>query len=287
MTGLSVVVANRSEHVADVVRATRAIDSELEPDTDQLVWVDRAGLAPPPMRVSADIVTAAVDADRGACYGLGAAAADRPLVAFTDSATVVQPGWRNALVAGLEAGALLVGGPVEPGPMRSVVDRAGFLVDYAVHAVPPYTSASGDVAGNNMACRRELLPPGGAPIWKSDIARALRDRGSAPTLVEGMRAALAWHRGWSGLGAARLQSGALYGSRRGRSWPVARRVLAAAGCLALPALAVTRLWLSVRADRRLRRWFVVCLPLVAYAAVAWSAGEAAGYVRLLEGRGVW
>lgn len=286
MTALSVVVANRAAHQAEVAPAVFALASQLT-EGDQLVWVDQAGLAPWPTLAGATVVGAPAGAGRGECYGVGLASACNVFVAFTDSATVVAPGWRDAAVAALEAGATVVGGPVSPAGPRSAATWAGFLLDYAPHAVPPFLSATGDVAGNNVAYRREALPDTG-PVWKSDVNSGLRAQGVAPTVAPGMRVTLNRSYRWADLGLPRARSGALYAAQRSRGWRPSKRAAAALGCGALPFLTFWRLWSTVRHDRALRRALISSFPCVAAAVFAWSTGEAVGYASGTgEASGVW
>lgn len=277
--GLTVVVANRAGRVEETACAVQALQRELDPELDQLVWVDRGGRRCPPGDPPIDSVVGPADADRGTCYGLGLAAVDRPWVAFTDSTTVVAPGWRAAAVYALEAGAMVVGGPVVPSRPRPRLGWAGFLVDYGPHAVEPYTSATGDVAGNNVAYHRCVLPPGGQPVWKNQVDARLLACGITPMVAPAMVATVVRQYGWDDQIRGRWAAGALYADQRSAVWSPPRRWLAAAGCAGLPAVALSRLWRQVSADRTLRRALLSCLPEVVAGLGAWSAGEAAAYAR--------
>ena len=286
MATLSVVVANR-DAPRDGRGAAAALARELHPG-DEVLWVDRTGAGAPAELAGARVVEAPGGADRGTCYGLGLAVAGNPFVAFTDSRTVVGAGWRPAAVAALDAGATFVGGPVIASEPRSRRGWAGFFVDYGPHAVAPYTSASGDISGNNVAYRRDALPDDGAPVWKHAVDARLHEAGIRPVVIEGMTVTVERDYGWSDLGPARVGAGALYARQRASGWPARRRWLAAVGCAVLPALATARLGRRVRADAHLRPAFVRASPLVVAALVAWSIGEARGYLRPgQEAPGVW
>jgi hypothetical protein len=288
MTGLSVVVANRLRDRQHVLAGATALAQELELAHDQVVWVDKAGVGTPPCLAQAHPVTARSRAGRGECYARGLDAASGEYVAFTDSSTVVQPGWREAAVEVLEAGAGVVGGPVLPAPPSSGADWAGFLVDYGPHAVPPYTNAGGDVAGNNVAYQRDLLPPGRPALWKSEVNAGLRAAGIRPVVAPGMRVTALRRYGWGDLGPGRVRSGLLFGTQRAAAWPLAWRMGAAGACAVLPLVALVRLWRRLGPASQLRRPLAANLPAVAYALVAWSVGEAAGYLfGTGDGAGVW
>lgn len=287
MPGMSVVVANHVPDPAHAARCVRALRHELA-NEDQVVLVDTAGLDAVAELAAACCVRAPADAGRGHCYGLGMTATRHDLVAFTDSSTVVQRGWRRAAVSALDGGATVVGGPVLPSALRSMPAWAGFLVDYAAHAVPPHASATGDVAANNVAYRRSALPTDGRPVWKHEVNSQLRSLGVYPVVAPSMRVTVHRHYGWPDL-AARFRSGSLYACQRSKAWGGGRRLVAGIGCSLLPLLAFGRLCATVRHDDLLCKKLLTSLPGVIVAVTAWSAGEAAGYLvrRSQEGAGVW
>ncbi len=278
MTALSLVVANVERLPSRVDDALRALRRELV-DGDQVVWVDAAGVAGESL--VADRVAALPGMGRGDLYRLGLQAARHELVAFTDSATCVEPGWRAAVIAAFAGGADMVGGPVLPGDVCSGVSAAGFLVEYGPHAVPPFVSATGDVAANNVAYRRSVLTsvvPPDAPVWKTVVNARLRERGTRPCVAAGMRVVVRKQYRWGDLVAGRVAAGRLYGAQRGGSWTVSRRSVAALGCAVLPLLAYCRLFRRVATDPLLRSALLRNAPLVLLAFSAWSVGEALGYL---------
>lgn len=277
MTSLSVVVANVRRHPREVGGSLACLAVELE-DDDQLVWADAAGIVP---TGRVDQVVGASRPSRGHLYALGLEAARHPLVAFTDSVTEVQPGWRSAAVAELTAGAAVVGGPVLPRVTRSPLDAAGFFVEYGPHAASPFTSDSGDVAANNVAYRRSALEQvlaADEPLWKSVVNTRLAGRGDTPVMVDGMRALSTKRYGWGSIAPDRFSGGRLYGTQRALTWPLSRRLTWAMGCAVLPAVTYARLVRRIGADKGLRASFAASTPLVLVALSAWSAGEAWGYL---------
>jgi hypothetical protein len=287
---LSVVMVNRCRKATLPVEAFTALTRELVVG-DELVWVDRTGLAAPASAGANRIQVRSVHSDsrasRGRCYALGLAAATGSVVAFTDSTTVVQPGWRAALIDGATEHAV-IGGPVLPAGPKSRRDWAGFLVDYAAHAVPPYRSATGDVSGNNVAYRRKHLPTTASELWKSQVNTVLSTQGEPPVVVAGMRVLSRRSYSWRDLLVGRARSGALYGAERCTRWSTLRRWTAAVGCLALPAVAVARIGHRLSGDRSLAHQLALSLPVVLAAQTAWAFGEATGYVsRRGDGTDVW
>jgi hypothetical protein len=278
VTALSVVVANRATTQQDIAPHVASLKRELAAQ-DQIVWVDSLGLRPPAVELTS--VTPPPGSGRGEMYRSGLDACRLPLVAFTDSATVLQPGWRRAAVGALTSGAAVVGGPVLPGHLRPLRTVAGFFVEYGPHAAPPFVNAGHDVSANNVAYQRSVLEStlqAGEPVRKNFVNARLSTQGSPPRLVEGMSVVSAKLYGWRDLGPIRVAHGRLYGAVRAQHWSVLRRVAATTGCVALPIVAYLRLAVVVWREPALRASFVLSAPLVLAALAAWSAGEADGYL---------
>lgn len=274
MEGIAVIVANDRKRPEEVERATSALLSELETGIDEVVWVDRAGLEPP-----ADgfvYVRGPAGSGRGHLYALGLRHTTRDVAVFTDSTTVVVPGWRRAILSAFSEGAVVAGGPVLPSLERSRHQWACFFAEYGFHAVPPYTNSAGDVSANNVAYARRALKGLGGPLWKSEIDRRLMERGLSPVVVPDMRvvATKLYPRDW--LLRERVRQGSLYAAQRSRGWSRSRRLAYAAATSLLPAVLFTRLAKRIDEDPRLRSRFWACSPLVFFAMIMWSVGEALG-----------
>ncbi len=279
---LSIVVAGIGG--SDLAGFGSAIERELRAG-DEVIWT---GPIDPPSTLSVVRVSPSSDDGRGDLYGHGLVAARNPYVAFTDSSTVLQAGWRSAVDTGL-GGAAGVGGPVLPGAPMSARSWAGFFVEYGPHAASPYLSQRGDVAANNVAFRRaDLLAvvAMGDPVWKTEVSARMRDRGMAIVVEPEMAVTVTKKCGWRDLTTSRLAHGRLYGAQQARTKSVLARLVAAVCCGVLPPVAYYRLVRVVLSDERLRREFIAATPLAGVAVVAWSIGEAIGYATAREGRDV-
>lgn len=280
MTALSLVVANILRDPGSAAPSLASLERELTGD-DQVVWVDAAGLADQVRGPDLTRIEAPTNSSRGDLYRRGLDVSRSAVVAFTDSSTELLPGWRTAVVDALGARGTVVGGPVLPGPARSPLTTSGFLVEYGVHAAPPFTNAGGDVAANNVAYDRALLEwvlGPSEPVWKSAVNQRLASRGTPPRLVPAMQVRSTKRYGWHDLVPSRLAHGRLYGAQRAKSWSAARRAVAAGACPLLPPLAFARLASRLTGHPGLRRSLFRCMPLVLTALAAWSAGEALGYL---------
>lgn len=278
MTGLSVVVVSAGPGRATALRALGALKADLTED-DEIVWVDAIG--PPPSDGTVTVRLAPTPVSRGMQYALGLQAACRPYVAFTDTASVVHAGWRDAAAGALAEGAGVVGGPVLPSPDAGLRSLAGFFAEYGAHAVSPYRSAGGDVAANNVAYARTALRSvldDGEPVWKSQVNARLAADGIAPRVATAMRVTSLKCYSWREVTLRRVAHGRLYGAQRSVGWGLSSRLLAAVACSGLPLIAYGRLARAVGSDGGLRPRFVRATPVVVAALAAWSAGEAWGYL---------
>jgi hypothetical protein len=274
MDGITVVVANDMRTPAAVAEATGALATELVADEDEVVWVDRAGLEP-----SLDGVIylrGPADGGRGHLYALGLRHATRDVVAFTDSTTILVPGWRRAVALAFDRGAVVAGGPVLASAWQTRREWACYFSEYGFHAVAPYTSSTGDVSANNVAYSRPALADLDGPLWKSEVNRRLMGRGVRPVLVPDMQVFVTKPYPWEWLLRERIRQGSLYAAQRCRGWSRPRRLAYAVAATLLPFLLFARLTTRVGADRDLRGRFWGSAPLVSVAMMTWSVGEVLG-----------
>lgn len=279
---MSLVVANSGRDGDNTNEWAFAVERELLP-RDELIWVS---VDEPPARLDVTRPEIRTHSGRGDLYAIGLRAARHPYVAFTDSRTVLAPGWRHAADAALHDH-VVVGGPVFPSKARTLRSWAGFFVEYGPHSTPPYTSSSGDVAANNVAYRRlaivDAVSPG-ASFWKTEVNDRLRARGIEPVVVDAMAVTSTKRYAWRDLTMARMAHGRLFGAQQARAMPSTGRALAALRCIVLPLVAYLRLARALMTRDGLRGRFLLVTPLTAVALVAWSIGEALGFATGREAR---
>lgn len=273
---LSVVVADVTSDRGAARQCADALERELT-DDDEVIWLGRRDPCPSPR---ARLVQTPRNS-RGSLYAAGLDEVSRPFVAFTDAVTQPLVGWRDAAVSALVAGASVVGGPVLPRLRSTVASSGGFLVEYGPHAVPPFTSATGDVAANNVAYDLDALRgvlEAGEGVWKTVVDRRLAAQRRTPVVVPGMRVRSLKRYGWRDLVPDRAAHGRLYAAQQAEDWPPGRRVLRAAGSVFVPVVSFLRLARVIGSDRALRRRLAVSSPVVVVALTAWAAGEAGGFL---------
>ncbi|NQW48703.1 MAG: glycosyltransferase family 2 protein [Planctomycetes bacterium] len=210
-----------------------------------------------------------------------------PVVAFVEEHCEVSTGWAEAVVHAFESGPWAVVGYtfVNANP-ASWVSRGCHVAAYGPWMAPGPDGEVPDVAGNNLAFRRELLLAQGdrlvLMLYPDALIRQQLLRDGHRFFVSG--SALCTHENPNQLGfvigtsytLCRLMAARRVETRAWRPW---RRLLYAVGApLAAPAL---RLWWLLRGTvSHPGRWWAVLegLPIVLAVFISGSIGEAVGYL---------
>lgn len=229
-----------------------------------LIEVDRPGATIPEMRAIA------IRHARGEYVGI------------TEDHCVAPAGWLAATVQAHETGHPIVGGPIENGAVRRLVDWAVFFCEYSAFQ-PPLPQGPGPVPGNNVTYDRRLLPLIDdlldAGVWEEEFNRRLETLGYTSFVDP---ATVMLHKKsfglWEFIG-QRYHYARAYAGMRLRSAPRWQRPMYAAVALtALPPLLLRRLANNVWRNGRHRRLLALTLPLLIVFVAAWSWGEFIGYL---------
>lgn len=174
------------------------------------------------------------------------------------------------------------GGPILEPSGGTAADWAMYLARYSAYLPPLPARLTDDIAGDNALYRRDLLERywvDKSAFWEQTYHRALHEHGLALLMDPNLAVRSGSGNSFSRFCSVRFRHGTHYGSSRPIS--AAERLFR---FFASPLLAP---FLLVRIVRRVltRRpdWKVSLLrvmPLLAIAVLAWSAGEAAGYLHL-------
>ncbi|SIO15282.1 Glycosyl transferase family 2 [Singulisphaera sp. GP187] len=211
----------------------------------------------------------------------GLNASDAPLVAFSTAQMIPARGWLESLRGCLEStGAAAVGGPIDPAPRLSAVDRAVYLLRYVNYLKPLPSVAQTEPPGDNALYRRDALvgleTVWEAGFWEVEIHRRLRDRGATLGMAN---EAVVEFQGGGGLGLAlrqRRDHARHYGAARGGRMTRAERLMRSAAAPLVPALLIRRITAALaQRGRGIGPW-LSALPSLSLLLAAWSAGETTG-----------
>ena len=213
-----------------------------------------------------------------ALWGAGLREARGRVVAFTIAQCLVDAAWARALLDGIAAGAVGVGGRLGVRRGTGATGRATFYLRYSAWLATPDGPAH-EIAGDNAAYEHQALrsvrESAGAPFWEIEAHARFRALGRALVVHPG---ATAWFSDETPLGtmaARRFAHGRHSGAFRVRSG-IRTRWQMVLGAPLVPLV------LLVRVGRRVARapghalGFVSSLGAFLVLATAWAAGEAIG-----------
>lgn len=212
---------------------------------------------------------------------MGVGEARAPAVAVIEDHILVPPGWARRMLAALDAGADVVGGPIENAATETLVEWAAFLCEYSA-CLPPLPAGPADwLPGNNIVYRRELLerfrPVLESGRWESHLHDSLRQAGT--TLVCRPEVAVG-HKKHFTIGeyvGQRYLYSRSYAGMRVAGAPLLLRAAYGLAALLLPPVLFYRTVARVWPHRAYRGHLIRSLPLLGLFVVAWAAGEVVGY----------
>lgn len=214
-------------------------------------------------------------------------AATGGIIAFLEDHCVPAPDWAARLLDAHRAPHAAVGGAVDKGfpPGRSgdtALNWAVYFTDYSRYMNPQRGGPSATLTDCNVSYKRSALESVRV-VWEHEfheniVNGALEERGGtlwlAPEVVVHEQRTLT-------LGGAlrdRYAFGRLFASTRIEGAPLARRLVFAAGSLAMPPVLVARVFRNLSARRRHRLQFVRALPPLVLVTSVWMLGECVGYL---------
>lgn len=224
-----------------------------------------------------------------ALWMAGIRAAQGEVVALTIENCIPSANWAESMLAEQRNGPYAgVGGAMEMDPAGSVSDWAIFFSRYNAYMLPFQARLLGDLPGDNCSYKRaallEIETWGEDGFWETFVHEKMRGLGqellSAPSPV------VVYGGGISGprFLRRRFAHAKYFAARRGEKMSPLQRILRA---LAFPAVAVMLFWrivLRVWRNGRHRAKLASSLPWVCAFLVAWSFGEAVGYLDVSAAR---
>ncbi len=208
-------------------------------------------------------------------------AATAPIVVLGETHAFPAPDWAERLVRSHDGPWQAVSPGMENGNPGSALSWSGFLMDYGRWQAELPAGEIGEPPAYNASWKRTtlvalgdrlplMLEPGG-PMDPQFVARGYHHNPAARVAHLNVARPGAW-------AAERYWGGRLFGARRCRHWPLARRLVYFGGSFLVPVMRVVRTREAIARARR-----VTDLPRGTVAAVAggsalWAVGEAMGYL---------
>jgi hypothetical protein len=213
----------------------------------------------------------------------GVRQASAPVVALAEDHAFPEPGWAEALLARHEGRWAVVGPQVRNANPDSLVSWADFVLSYGPFAAGAPGGEASVAAGHNSSYKRAVLERQGSGL---EDALAAEWVFHGHLCEEGERVFVEPRAVIAHVNFSRLRPFLHHAFKGGRSgaasramrWPLARRLVYAAGCVILPALRLARLARALPPEQRtlVPR---MTLPLILAGLVFDAAGQAAGFAR--------
>lgn len=205
------------------------------------------------------------------------------VVALIEDDCIVAKDWAAALLNAHRGHHVAVGGAVEPGSYRKLLDWAAYLSDYSPFMLPFAAGESTRLPGNNVSYKRLVVEELLAVTEKVGLQEALVHEHwhalGKPMFAEPRAIARNEHRwGFRDLTSMPFFHGRAYGGQRAQHWGAGRRGIFAVGTVLLPFLHIARIVRRVRSRRRRTVPTVRALPWLAVFGFSWAFGECIGYV---------
>lgn len=179
-----------------------------------------------------------------------------------------------------------VGGAIDPADGLRLVDWAEYFCRYARDMRPFRPSDDVDLAGDNVAFKRDLLERNHEHLrtgyWEPVLHPVLRSEGvvlwhTPEVVVRQGRSA-----GFRAFAHQRLEHGRRYGHQRGEHFSRMRNLVGVLAAPAVPFLMTLRVLRRVMAKGRFRRQALLSLPIIFAFNVVWAYAEARGHVDMLR-----
>jgi glycosyltransferase involved in cell wall biosynthesis len=222
----------------------------------------------------------------GDARNLGIAEARADILAFTDADCIADPSWVERIVAAHRAHPdPIIGGAIENGNPHSRAGWAAYLLEFSQWVPSRAAGRMLEIPTGCLSVKRwafERYGPFLERTYSSDSIfqwRAVRD-GHQPLFDPTIRVAHVNIDRLGELGRRKLRHGRDFARLRSEAeeFSIARRAAFVAMAPALPLLLWSRIARRLAGDPRLRTRLVRATPGLFFALLAWSCGEALGYL---------
>lgn len=241
---------------------------------------------PPAITAGCRVVRAPEGADLPEIRGIGLAHAVGEWIALTEDHCVADPGWLEAFLAASSPDVQILGGSMGNARRERPTDCGAFFAEYGFYGATAHLPSGGPpaITGANVAFHRSVVCTvaewAGKGSWEDVIHERLYAAGRRFRLVPAARILQNHTYRLGAYCRERFEQGRTYGAIRRQRISPWQKVAFLAGTPALPVILAGRIMRSVALEER--RYLLKGLPALMAFLMAWSLGEAVGYVR---GRG--
>ncbi|MEO8042719.1 MAG: glycosyltransferase [Acidobacteriota bacterium] len=212
----------------------------------------------------------------------GIARSHGDVIALTDSSCVVSNCWASSILRAHDGKWPVIGGAVDINVNGKLVNWAAYFCDYSQFMSPARAGVVSAVPGNNLSIKRAALKIGSAFVenefWKTHWCRSLQATGIELFLDPAISVRCDKNYEPATFMIRRFHQGRCFAGIRSSQMKRSNRVLFAAGAPILPLLLMFRTARPVMREKRFWGKFLLSMPMILAAFVAWSAGEALGYL---------
>lgn len=217
-------------------------------------------------------------------WGLGIEHARAPIIALTIAQCIPADDWLANIVQAMEnhTQAAGIGGPLDGPHNGTAMDWAVYFSRYSAFMPPAKDGPIREIAADNAAYRRSALESWWIErdngFWETLFHHQLRSQGASLYYVSNMCVRLSTTPSAGQFAAARFQHGRHFASTRPGTTFLMRVARTLGAPILLPIL-LTRIY--QRVTRHRPDWkgtFWSCLPWLTLFLLAWSLGEAIGYL---------
>ena len=214
---------------------------------------------------------------------IGVQAARGELIAITEDHCIAPPDWYMAICAAHgRYSSPAIGGVVDNGATKRLVDWAVFMCEYSNFMSPAPQGVVHDLPGPNVSYKRNMLltldPIVNGEFWETVVHMKIEREGNQLWSDSSIRMLHKKHFTFAGFVAERYHYSRSYAGRRKAGMSQAQCLRAMVLTPLLPPVLLYRIGKRVLTRQIYNPIFIRALPFLVLFTVVWALGEAVGYV---------
>lgn len=205
------------------------------------------------------------------------------IIAITEDHCIPPPDWTESILRAHAANpAPAIGGAVDNGATKSLIDWAVFFCEYSNFISPVTDGIVHDLPGPNVSYKREALwtLPGAVrdEFWETAVHGKFEDAGQQLWSTPSIKMIHKKHFGLIDFIVERFHYSKAFAGARKDAFPPAKRVAYFFGSMLLPPILFLRIFKRVSSKGRNMPQFILAVPVLMLFMVVWAFGESVGYV---------